>query len=237
MKIKTLIIGIFLILTFLISSCEVINTQVDVNVDDNPQDVENPDYEPPLAIITEGADSIITDDFVTFKWTGNSDDCEFSYKLDNDNWSKWKSDSVVTYDYLDEITHLFQVKAKFLTDSVQNIPTTVPFTVNAIEGPALWLHNKKIETSVNDIFFVYIVAEEVIDLAMISLIVNFNPTYLSIQDYEISVNDSILEKSAVICVPKYDNDILDQLHFHLYDYLYCFHAESGEVLSTAFEKE
>ena len=208
-KIIILLIFTLLIpLSLLIMSCDVLTTQVEnVNPDDNPIDPDNPDYEPPLAIISEGPEngSTINDDFVTFKWYGNEEDCEFSYRLDDDEWSEWNADSIVNYDYLDEINHIFEVKAKFSTDSVQNVPSSVSFTVNAIEGPALWLYNKKIETSVNSTFSVYVIAEEVTELAMMSVVLNFDPAYLEIQEYEVCEDDSILNGRQLIQVNNCDN--------------------------------
>jgi len=188
-------------------SCDVLTTQVeDVNPDDNPIDPDNPEYEPPLATISEGPanGSTINDDFTTFKWYGNNNQCEFSYRLNNNDWSPWSTDTVTTLDYLDEINHAFQVKAKYSTDSVQHVPSTVTFTVDAIEGPALWLYHKKVETSVNDIFSIYVMAEEVTELAMMSIILNFDPAYLQIQEYEICEDDSILNGHQVIRTDKFD---------------------------------
>ena len=183
-------------------------TQVDdVNPDDNPLDPDNPDYESPLAIISEGPanGSTINDDFTTFKWYGNNNQCEFSYRLNNNDWSPWSTDTVTTLDYLDEINHVFQVKAKYSSDSVQHVPSTVTFTVDAIEGPALWLYHKKVETSVNDTFSIYVMAEEVTELAIMSVVLNFDPAYLQIQEYEICENDSILNGSEFFKVNKCDN--------------------------------
>lgn len=208
-KTITFLIFILLIpLSLLIISCDVLTTQIDdVNPDDNPLDPDNPDYEAPLATIVESPDdgSTINTDIVTFRWSGNNDDCQFSYRLNNDSWSPWSTDTSITLDYLDEIHYSFQVKAKYSTDSVQYIPSTVSFTVDAIEGPALWLYHKKVETSVNDIFSIYVMAEEVSDLAMMSVILNYDPAFLQVQNYEICEDDSILNGSEVIQVNKCDN--------------------------------
>ena len=203
-----LIFTLLIPLSLFIMSCDVLTTQVDdVNPDDNPLDPDNPDYESPLAIISEGPanGSTINDDFTTFKWYGNNNQCEFSYRLNNNDWSPWSSDSSVTLDYLDEINHVFQVKAKYSSDSVQHVPSTVTFTVDAIEGPALWLYHKKVETSVNDTFSIYVMAEEVTELAIMSVVLNFDPAYLQIQEYEICENDSILNGSEFFKVNKCDN--------------------------------
>ncbi len=202
-----LIFTLLIPLSLFIMSCDVLTTQVDdVNPDDNPLDPDNPDYESPLATISEGPanGSTINDDFTTFKWYGNNNQCEFSYRLNNNDWSPWSTDTVTTLDYLDEINHVFQVKAKYSSDSVQHVPSTVTFTVDAIEGPALWLYHKKVETSVNSIFSIYIMAEEVTELAMMSVVLNFDPAYLQIQGYEVCEDDSILNGHQVIRTDKFD---------------------------------
>ncbi len=207
-KTITLLIFILLIpLSLLIMSCDVLTTQVeDVNPDDNPIDPDNPDYEAPLATIVESPDdgSTINTDIFTFRWSGNNDDCQFSYRLNNDSWSPWSTDTSITLDYMDEIHYSFQVKAKYSTDSVQHVPSTVTFTVDAIEGPALWLYHKKVETSVNDIFSIYVMAEEVTELAMMSVILNFDPAFLQVQNYEICEDDSILNGHQIIRTDKFD---------------------------------
>ncbi len=193
-----------------LSACDVLTTPVEhENPDDNPIDPDNPEYVPPLATITVGpvSGSIIDTDEVMFCWCGNTEDCLFSYKLNNNPWSPWDADTTVSFNYLDELDYLFQLKASYPTGSEQAVPETVTFTVDAIEGPALWLYHKKVKTTVNDTFSVYVVVEEVNDLAMAAVNLNFNPEYLQIQSYEILENDSVLAGKQVIQVDNHDNDI------------------------------
>ncbi|MFH2140989.1 MAG: cohesin domain-containing protein, partial [Bacteroidota bacterium] len=100
----------------------------------------------------------------------------------------------------------FQVIAKYPTDSVQHIPSEVSFTVDAIEGPALWLYHKKIETTVNDTFSIKVMIDEVTDLAMMSIELGFDPTYLQVQEYELIENGALLIGKDLIQVDQVDND-------------------------------
>lgn len=210
-----LLLLMFIALTTI--SCDVFKTPLsNENPDDNPLDPDNPDYEPPLATIIEGPsdESTITTDVVTFRWTGNNNDCLFSYRLNNSTWSDWSTDTVVTLDYLDEVEHVFQVMAKYPTDSIQHIPDERSFTVDAIKGPALWLYHKKVETTVNDTFSVKVMVDEVTDLAMMSIVLNFDPTYLQIQEYSVLENSTLLDGKDLIQVDQYDNNT-GQLELYL----------------------
>jgi hypothetical protein len=192
----------------MLGSCDVFKIPISSeNPNDNPFDPTNPDYQPPLATITLGpADgSTINNDHVTFSWTGNNPECQFFYSLDNAQPSVWSSVKTVTFNYLDEGDHSFQLKARYSIDDVQENPSTVTFTVDAIAGPALWICHKKTSTSVNSNFSVNVIVEDVSDLSMASIILNFNPAYLSIQDYEVLESSSILAGKQVIKVDGYDN--------------------------------
>jgi len=198
------------IIVILLSSCDVFKTPVgDENPDDNPFDPNNPDYQPPLATITQGPSdgSIIGNDFVTFSWTGNNLECQFSYTLDEAEPSAWGSGKTVTFNYLDEGDHSFQVKARYSADDVQENPSSVAFTVNAITGPALWIYHKKTTTSINSDFAVDVVVEEVTDLSMASVEVNFDPTYLQIRAYEVLEDGSILSGKQLIKVDSHDDNV------------------------------
>jgi len=198
------------VIVILLSSCDVFKTPVsNENPDDNPFDPTNPDYQPPLATITQGpADgSTINNDYVTFSWSGNSLECQFSYTLDDAQPSAWSSGKTVTFDYLDEGDHSFQVKARYSVDDVQENPSMVAFTVDAIAGPALWICHKKTTTSINTDFSVDVVVEEVAELSMASVVVNFDPVYLQIRAYEVLEDGSILSGKQLIKVDSRDDDI------------------------------
>ncbi len=196
------------IVVIILDSCDVFKTPVNSeNPNDNPFDPTNPDYQPPLATITQGPanGSVINNDYVTFSWTGNSSECQFSYALDNAEPSVWSSGKTVTFNYLDDGDHSFQVKARYSVDDVQESPSEITFNVNAIEGPALWIYHKKTITTINQNFSVDVVVEEVADLSMISVVLNFDPVYLSVQDYEVLESSSMLAGKELIKVDSYDN--------------------------------
>lgn len=186
-----------LIIFFLIIAC---TPQNDLEPPTNPYDPDNPDYETPLATIIESSvnsDTIITD-IATFRWIGNNDDCQFAYRLDDNSWSAWGPDTFTTFDYLDEDTHTFQVKARYPTGEEQTIPDEIGFIVDAIKGPSLWISPKKVETTENSPFSVYVMVEEVENLSMLSIKLNYNSDYLQIQAYEILENESFLYSYQLI---------------------------------------
>jgi len=190
------------------TNCDIFKTPVShENPDDNPLDPDNPNYESPMATIVEApvGGRTISTDVATFHWSGNNDDCQFSYRLNSESWSSWSLNTSVILDYLDEMSHLFQVIAKYPTDSVQHIPSEVSFTVDAIDGPALWLYHKKVETTVNDTFSVKVMLDEVTDLAMMSIVLDFDPAYLQIQDYDILENEVLLIGKDLIKVDQLEN--------------------------------
>ncbi|MBU0711557.1 cohesin domain-containing protein [bacterium] len=238
----TISLLLFLMAVLLLStSCDIFKTPVsNENPDDNPLDPDNPNYEAPLAAIVEGPEdgSTITTDVATFRWSGNNDDCQFSYRLNNESWSSWSLNTSVTLDYLDEVSHLFQVIAKYPTDSVQHIPSEGSFTVDAIEGPALWLCHKKVETTVNDLFSVKVMLDDVTDLAMMSIVLNFDPTYLQIQEHEILKNGVLLIGKDLIQVDQIDNNE-GQLTVYLALVSEAQEAinGSGPVINVAFETQ
>jgi hypothetical protein len=207
--IRLICLILFSMIIIMLNSCDVFKTPVsNENPDDNPLDPTNPDYQPPLATITQGpADgSTINNDYVTFSWSGNSPECQFSYTLDDAEPSAWSSGKTVTFDYLDEGDHSFQVKARYSVDDVQEDPSTVSFMVDAIAGPALWICHKKTTTSVSSDFAVDVIVEEVTDLSMASVVVNFAPAYLQIRAYEVLEDESILSGKQLIKVNSHDDE-------------------------------
>ena len=198
------------IIVILLSGCDVFKTPVsNENPDDNPFDPTNPNYQPPQATITQGPSdgSTINNDYVTFSWTGYNPECQFSYILDDAEPSAWISGKTVTFNYLDEGDHSFQVKARYSVDDVQENPSMVAFTVDAIAGPALWIYHKKTTISFNSDFAVDVVVEEVTDLSMASVVMNFDPTYLQIRAYAVLEDGSILSGKQLIKVNSHDDNV------------------------------
>jgi len=188
-KTKTLLIFILLIpLSLFIMSCDVLTTQVDdVNPDDNPLDPDNPDFIPPTTTLISAPDEgeIISVDNVTFKWRGNDPSCTFSYHLNNEIWSEWSQDTFITYTYLDEGEYSFSVKSRYSTGVEEDPEKSVSFTIDAVKGPALRFYKKKVETSTGSNFQIEVWAEEVLELAIVSINIDFNTNYLQVQNLNI----------------------------------------------------
>ena len=211
-KTITFLIFILLIpLSLFIMSCDVLTTQVDdVNPDDNPIDPDNPDFIPPTTTLISAPDEgeIISVDNVTFKWRGNDPSCTFSYHLNNEIWSEWTQDTLVTYTYLDEGEYIFSVKSCYPTGVEEDPEKSVSFTIDAVKGPALRFYKKKVETPAGSNFQIEVWAEEVSELAIISINIDFNTNYLQVQNLNIYNDETaFLRKNGgnIIEVHNFDN--------------------------------
>lgn len=211
---KTITFLIFILLILLslfIMSCDVLTTQVeDVNPDDNPIDPDNPDFIPPTTTLISAPDEgeIISVDNVTFKWRGNDPSCTFSYHLNNEIWSEWTQDTLVTYTYLDEGEYSFSVKSRYPTGAEEDPEKSVSFTIDAVKGPALRFYKKKVETPAGSNFQIEVWAEEISGLAIISINIDFNTNYLQVQNLNIYNDETaFLRKNGgnIIEVHNFDN--------------------------------
>ncbi|MFN3135312.1 MAG: triple tyrosine motif-containing protein [Candidatus Kryptonium sp.] len=168
---------------------------------ENPIDPKSPGYQPPKAEIISGPsnNSIVTEHTVTFKWRGNQADnlMSFSYKLDNQPWSEWRSVKEVTFTYLDEGKHTFMVKAKYINNIEQQEPTQVNFTVDAVKGPALMFVPRKVEVRPNSSFDTEVYIEEASDFAGVKIIISYNTSIFDVENVEVYKDSkSILLKNG-----------------------------------------
>ena len=183
MKNKTniLIQAFVLILCIILVSCE---SPERLPNPFNPYDPGNPDYEPPKAIITGGAfdGDTINISSVTFKWKGNEITGDFSYRFNVGNWSVWSQDTSVTYDYLNEESYQFDIRARSNNVS-QTIgdTTSVTFTVDAVEGSSLMFYPRYKLLSVNSTTTVEIRAEEVEDIMGVEIGISFDLSKVRIE--------------------------------------------------------
>jgi len=124
------------LLIFLILAC---TTHDELEPPDNPLDPNNPVYELPTSYLTSGPANgeVLNNTEVTFQWVGNESATEYSYKLDNSDWGEWTEELFVTFSYLDDGNHTFDLKASSVNGDVQIHPTEILFTVAAVSGPAL----------------------------------------------------------------------------------------------------
>jgi len=179
-KINKLIQIFVLILYIILISCE---SPERLPNPFNPYDPGSPDYEAPKSIITGGAfdgDTINTST-VTFTWVGNEITGDFSYRLNDSNWSGWSQDTSVTYDYLNEESYQFDVRAR--SDNVAKLvgdTTSVTFTADAVEGSSLMFYPRYKTLSVGSTEIVEIRAEEVVDIMGAEIGISFDPSKIEI---------------------------------------------------------
>ena len=111
-----------------------------------------------------------TSSTISLNWEGNDYAISFSYRLESldyldpvttyTEWSEWDSLTTVTFNNLDEGSYNFYIKSRFTSDLVET-PATIPFTVNAITGPALRVYPLYQTVSPGSSFDVFIYVEEV----------------------------------------------------------------------------
>ncbi len=150
-------------------------------VADNPLDPDNPDYDPPEVLISEGPaeGETIETSAVTFQWTGNELATSYRYRFDSEVWSDWFSSTSVSLDYLDEGDHSFAVQSQYETGDT-SVVLYVSFVVDAVTGPALMFYPRRHIASVGETVTFQILAEEVEDLTAAEFSISFDPADLEI---------------------------------------------------------
>ena len=172
-------LAVFIGLTIGILSC---SDSLEDPAQDNPLDPDNPSFIPPLTTIIIGpseGERLDTAD-VTFIWRGNRDDSEFSFRLEASEWSVWNSDTTVSYTYLDELEYLFEVKSRYLSGVEEEIPKSINFTVDAVQGPSFKFFNRHYSVEPGELFIVNIFAEDVEDLFAAQIQIDYDSGMLEV---------------------------------------------------------
>ena len=166
-------------------------------VRDNPLDPGNPDFIPPKTTVQSGPGegSTVTTADVTFTWTGNQPTSEFSYRLDDANWSDWSKNTSASYTFLDEASYTFEVKSRYPTGQEEVRPEARNFTVDAVKGPAFTFYKRHSFPKAGDNFSVDVIAEEVTDLFAASVEVSFDLNLLQVAGITAFGNDGDFLKS------------------------------------------
>ena len=166
----------FLIFSFIYFSC------TDEFVAENPIDPDNPDYIPPIVSFITGPEpeEILTAETTTITFSGNEESMLFRSRLDSSNWSGWISAQSRTLDYLDEGNHIFYLQGQYTTGDTSSV-ISIPFTVNAVEGPALLFSPRRHIASAGQVVTYQILAEEVFDLAGTEFILNYNVSKIQVE--------------------------------------------------------
>ncbi|RLC19683.1 MAG: hypothetical protein DRI57_06545, partial [Deltaproteobacteria bacterium] len=105
-------------------------------VSDDQTFTTTPDTDLPETWITSGpSDTVICETDTEFCWTGSdsetaTESLEYSYKMDDGEWSDWGSESCREYTDLSDASHTFQVRAKDDSGNVDETPATWNFTTD-----------------------------------------------------------------------------------------------------------
>lgn len=156
---------------------------------DNPLDPDSPTgtyVAPETSILSGPADGEVVDNYsVTFSWSGNERVTEYSFRLTSGEWSQWGSAATVTLSPLDEGDYTFEVKGRYLTGDEDDTPDTRSFTIDDIQGPALWLSPRKVEVANGSEFTLSLMAEDVTDLKALLVVVEFDPTKIALVSWQL----------------------------------------------------
>ncbi len=150
-------------------------------VPENPIDPENPSYIPPIVSIVDGITigETVTFENLTIEYSGNESSMLFRTRLDTSNWTGWSNNLFVTLDYMDEGDHEFWLQGKYTTgDTSETI--SVPFTVDAVDGPSLMFFPRRITATQGETVTFSIMAEEVYDLAGLETVLEFDPAKVTL---------------------------------------------------------
>ena len=156
------------------------NCEDTVPVRDNPLDDEGTDYVAPtisLMDINDG-DTLYSETY-EFTWEGNELVADFRYKLDSFDWTDWNESSSATISYLDEGDHQLSVQSRYPNGDTSDV-ANASFVVNAVAGPSLMFYPRRHFADQNEKVTFQIIAEEVTNLMMSEIHLEFDPSKLEI---------------------------------------------------------
>ena len=171
MRYKPIVILIFLFLL----GCE-----ETVPLRENPLDDNSGDYEPPTISLLDivNGDTLFSE-AIEFTWEGNELVSEFRYRLDSFPWSNWSENAGTTLNYLDEGEHQLSVQSRYLNGDTSEISSII-FIIDAVDGPSLMFFPRKHVAQVEDTVLFTIIAEEVANLMMSEMVLEYDPSMLEI---------------------------------------------------------
>ena len=179
---------IILSIAIIFLSCDAESIQYGNDLDPN-----NPDYEEPETIILSQTPSLndnkLNYDYITINWDGNTQNMEFQYRLDLQNWSQWQMEKFANLSYLDEGYHSFFVRGRYLSGDEELMPDTLQFEVDAVEGPSLRIFPLLSKVSNNENFSFEIWAEEVTNIAGMEITLRYDMQKLTINDQDIAIGE------------------------------------------------
>jgi len=126
--------------------------------------------------------TILATSEVTFVWRGGDDVRNFTYRLDDEEWSPWTVNTRTTVPCLDEGSHTFWLAGQYPDEGAKSDTLKRTFTVDAVKGPAIRIRPMCISASLGEEFEVEVIAEEVTDLMLAHIVMTFDPSVLEVLD-------------------------------------------------------
>ncbi len=117
---------------------------------------------------------------------GNAGAAMFSYKIDSHLWTEWSTRKTIIFTDLDEGYHRCIIRARHKdTLTIEENPPSVEFYVNAVNGPSLLCVPRKVSVKRDSQFTIQIYAEEVFNVAMTKVLIDYNKTFLKLMSVKV----------------------------------------------------
>lgn len=145
---------------------------------DNPLDPDIPDYVPPFTTLVTVVEDVITTSSLTLTWRGNQLECEYAWRLDDDDFTDWLTDTTLILEYLDEGDHVFEIKCRYPTGDEEETPLQVQFTVDAVPDQSLILYPYRVEVVTGQPLVVELHAHGITGLTGLEVELAYNGTSL-----------------------------------------------------------
>jgi hypothetical protein len=167
-------------LIYLLSLLFVLSCEDTTPTRDNPLDEEGGDYIAPIIGLLDIIDGdTLYAEAIEFTWEGNELVTDFRYKYDSFDWTDWSENTSATLSYLDEGDHQLAVQSRYLNGDT-SIVASVSFVVDAVAGPALMFYPRRHFAQAGETVTFQILAEEVTELMMSEIHLEYNPAMLEI---------------------------------------------------------
>ena len=167
-------------LIYLLSLLFVLSCEDTTPTRDNPLDEEGGDYIAPIIGLLDIVDGdILYSESIEFTWEGNELVTEYRYKYDSFDWTDWSESTSATLSYLDEGDHQLAVQSRYLNGDTSDV-ASVSFVVDAVAGPALMFYPRRHFAQAGETVTFQILAEEVTDLMMSEIHLEYDPSMLEI---------------------------------------------------------
>ena len=157
-----------------------LNCEDTVPIRDNPLDDEGGDYISPTISLLDIVDGdTLYSESVEFTWEGNELVTDFRYKFDSFDWTDWNESNTTTLSYLDEGNRQLSVQSRYLNGDTSDV-ASVSFVVDAVGGPSLMFYPRRHFAQAGETVTFQIKAEEVTNLMMSEIHLEYDPTMLEI---------------------------------------------------------